>query len=56
MRVSTAERGGDELPSVTLLNTADGLQYLVKLRKGAPNCIYITDSAGNFLGKYRKNV
>lgn len=55
MRVSTAERGGDELPSVTLLNTADGLQYLVKLRKGAPNCIYITDSAGNFLGKYRKN-
>lgn len=55
MRVSTAERGGDELPSVTLLNTADGLQYLVKLEKGAPNCIYITDSAGNFLGKYRKN-
>lgn len=55
MRVSTKERGGDGLPSAVLLNTADGLQYLVKLRKGAPNCIYITDSAGNFLGKYRKN-
>lgn len=55
MRVSTAERGGDGLPSAVLLNTADGLQYLVELEKGAPNCIYITDSAGNFLGKYRKN-
>ena len=55
MRVSTKERGGDGLPSATLLNTADGLQYLVELEKGAPNCIYITDSAGNFLGKYRKN-
>lgn len=55
MRVSTTERGGDGLPSAVLLNTTDGLHYLVKLEKGAPNCIYITDSAGNLLGKYRKN-
>lgn len=55
MRVSTTERGGDGLPSAVLLNTTDGLHYLIKLEKGAPNCIYITDSAGNLLGKYRKN-
>ena len=55
MRISTTERGGDGLPSAVLLNTTDGLHYLVKLEKGAPNCIYITDSAGNLLGKYRKN-
>lgn len=55
MRVSTTERGGKELPSAELLNTADGLSYLVQLEKGAPNCIYVTDSSGRLLGKYRKN-
>lgn len=55
MRVSTTERGGEELPSAELLNTADGLSYLVQLEKGAPNCIYVTDSSGRLLGKYRKN-
>lgn len=56
MLVSAEALGADDLPSVVLLNETDGAQYLVKLEKGRPNCIYVYDSDGNFLGKYRKNA
>lgn len=54
-RVSTQEEGADSLPCEELLNITDGEIYLVRLEKGRPNCIYVTDSSGTLWGKYRRN-
>lgn len=54
-RISTQEEGADSLPCEELLNITDGEIYLVRLEKGRPNCIYVTDSSGTLWGKYRRN-
>lgn len=54
--ISEQSIGASDLPSVVLLNETDGEQYLVQLEKGRPNCIYVYDSSGRLLGKYKKNA